>query len=82
MPKVLDIDIGNYMQQMTFSDAFFSKLAKGKHNHRQGNPDSTYFFDSHLFICYIYILTDFNYATLTSPDIFQKTVECKLPWIR
>ena len=26
-----------------------------------------------------YILTDFNYATLTSPYIFQKTVECKLP---
>ena len=25
-----------------------------------------------------YILTDFNYATLTSPCIFQKTVECKL----
>ena len=27
----------------------------------------------------VYILTDFNYATLTSPYIFQKTVECKLP---
>ena len=25
------------------------------------------------------ILTDLNYATLTSPYIFQKTVECKLP---
>ena len=29
-----------------------------------------------------YILTDFNYATLTSPYIFQKTVECKLPLLR
>ena len=28
------------------------------------------------------ILTDFNYATLTSPYIFQKTVECKLPLFR
>ena len=28
------------------------------------------------------ILTDFNYATLTSPDIFQRTVECKLPLLR
>ena len=27
----------------------------------------------------IHILTDFNYTTLTSPYIFQKTVECKLP---
>ena len=25
------------------------------------------------------ILTDFNYTTLSSPCIFQKTVECKLP---
>ena len=31
---------------------------------------------------YKYILTDFNYATLTSPYIFQKTVECKLPLLR
>ena len=29
-----------------------------------------------------YILTDFNYATLTSPYICQKTVECKLPLLR
>ena len=29
-----------------------------------------------------YILTDFNYATLTSPYIFQTTVECKLPLLR
>ena len=29
-----------------------------------------------------YILTDFNYATLTSPYIFQKTVECKLHLLR
>ena len=28
------------------------------------------------------ILTDFNYATLTSPYIFQKTVECKLPLLQ
>ena len=28
------------------------------------------------------ILTDFNYATLTSPYIFQKTVECKLLLLR
>ena len=28
------------------------------------------------------ILTDFNYATLTSPYIFQKTVDCKLPLLR
>ena len=28
------------------------------------------------------ILTDFNYATLTSPDIFQKTVYCRLPLLR
>ena len=28
------------------------------------------------------ILTDFNYATLTSLYIFQKTVECKLPLLR
>ena len=28
------------------------------------------------------ILTDFNYATLTSLDIFQKTVECKLTLLR
>ena len=28
------------------------------------------------------ILTDFNYATLTSPYIFQRTVECKLPLLR
>ena len=28
------------------------------------------------------ILTDFNYATLTSSYIFQKTVECKLPLLR
>ena len=29
-----------------------------------------------------HILTDFNYATLTSPYIFQKTVECKLILLR
>ena len=29
-----------------------------------------------------YILTDFNYATLTSPYIFQNSVECKLPLLR
>ena len=28
------------------------------------------------------ILTDFNYATLTSPYIFQKNVECKLPLLQ
>ena len=31
---------------------------------------------------FYYILTDFNYATLTSPYIFQKTVECKLLLLR
>ena len=31
---------------------------------------------------YAYILTDFNYATLTSPYIFQKTVKYKLPLLR
>ena len=31
---------------------------------------------------YITILTDFNYATLTSPYTFQKPVECKLPLLR
>ena len=30
----------------------------------------------------LYILTDFNYATLNSPYIFRKTVECKLPLLR
>ena len=30
-------------------------------------------------LLYVDILTDFNYATLTSPYIFEKTVECKLP---
>ena len=30
----------------------------------------------------INILTDFNYATLTSPYIFQNTVECKFPLLR
>ena len=30
----------------------------------------------------LYILTDFNYATLTYPYIFQKTVECKLSLLR
>ena len=29
-----------------------------------------------------YILTNFNYAALTSLNIFQKTVECKLPLLR
>ena len=33
-------------------------------------------------ILLVTILTDFNYATLTSPYIFQKTVECKLPLMR
>ena len=32
--------------------------------------------------CFIYILTDFNYATLTSPYIFQNNVKCKLPLLR
>ena len=31
------------------------------------------------YLWYVAILTDFNYATLTSPYIFQKTVEYKLP---
>ena len=30
----------------------------------------------------LHILTDFNYASLTSPNIFQKTVACKLPLLR
>ena len=30
----------------------------------------------------VYILTDFNYATLTSSYIFQNTVVCKLPVLR
>ena len=30
----------------------------------------------------INILTDLNYATLTSLYIFQKTVECKLPLLQ
>ena len=30
----------------------------------------------------VHILTDFNYATLTSPYISQKTVKCKLPLLR
>ena len=28
------------------------------------------------------ILKDFNYATLISPYIFKKTVDCKLPLLR
>ena len=38
--------------------------------------------NSTLFMLRLYILTDFNYATLTSPYIFQRTVECKLPLLR
>ena len=34
------------------------------------------------FVISSYILTDFNYATLTSPYIFQKTFKCKLPLLR
>ena len=40
-----------------------------------------YFYPIHL-LFYVYILTDFNYATLTSPNIFQKTVGCKLSLLR
>ena len=51
-----------------------------EHNHEQAEKKV---FSMVLITRYDYsILTDFNYATLTSPYIFQKTVECKLPLLR
>ena len=43
---------------------------------------SKVFFTQIFIMFWLNILTDFNYATLTSPYIFQKTVECKLPLLR